>query len=317
MIKVSKKEDIRRAYYVEQKSLRQIAKQFRCCRRTINKALASAEAEHYTRKVPPAAPVLGQYKTRLEQLWGENANLPKKQRLTGKQIYRQLQKEGYTGSEARVQSYLVELRKQTKIVPTFLPLEFDPGEDAQVDWGEAQAEIGGQIQTIQFLVMQLNYSRKLFVKAYPRQKQEAFFEAHVHAFEFFGGVPARLTYDNLANAVKLVLTGKNRVEQESFIVFRSHYLFESNFCTPGEGHEKGGVESGVGYARRNFLSPPPKVSSFAELNQQLLEFCESEDGRKVDRQPVTIGEAFAQEKPLLRKLPVYPYRCCVTVYTLK
>jgi transposase len=313
MIKVSKKEDIRRAYYVEQKSLRQIAAQFKCCRRTIHKALACAEAEHYIRKVPPAAPVLGQYKVRLEQLWRENADLPTKQRLTGKQIYRQLQKEGYSGSEARVQSYLVELRKQTKIVPTFLPLEFDPGQDAQVDWGEAQVEMAGQPLIVQFFVMRLNYSRRIFVRAYPRQKQEAFFEAHTLAFEFFGGVPARLTYDNLANAVKEVLTGKNRVEQESFIVFRSHYLFESNFCTPGEGHEKGGVESGVGYARRNFLSPPPKVCSFEELNRQLLALCEAEDGRKVDRQPLSIGEAFTQEKPLLRKLPAYAYRCCVTL----
>ncbi len=312
MIKVSKKEEIRRAYYNEQKSLRQIAREYHCCRRTIHKALASAEAEHYTRKTTPDSPVLGKYKDRIEELWRGNAQLPPKQRLTGKKIYQQIRREGYEGSEARVQSYLVELRKKSKIVPTFLPLEFDPGQDGQVDWGEAVVEIAGERQTVQLLVLRLNYSRKLFVRAYPRQKQEAFFEGQRLAFEFLGGVPDRLTYDNLANAVKEVLTGKNRVEQESFVIFRSHYLFESNFCTPGEGHEKGGVESGVGYVRRNFLSPVLKFASFSELNDYLLEQCQLEDGRRVERQPQTIGEAFAVEKPRLRPLPAYPYRCCVT-----
>jgi hypothetical protein len=122
-----------------------------------------------------------------------------------------------------------------------------------------------------------------------------------------------LTYDNLSTAVKEVLTGKNRLEQEGFVVFRSHYLFDSHFCTPAQGHEKGGVESGVGYARRNFLSPILKFANFGELNAYLLEKCEQEGQRKVDRQTVTIGEALAQEKPLLRPLPAYPYRCCVSL----
>ena len=83
--------------------------------------------------------------------------------------------------------------------------------------------------------------------AFPTQKQEAFFEGHVQAFHFLGGIPRRISYDNLKAAVQRVLTGRNRKEQESFIVFRSHYLFESRYCTPGQGHEKGAareIESG-------------------------------------------------------------------------
>jgi len=107
--------------------------------------------------------------------------------------------------------------------------------------------------------MRLNYSRTKFVMAFPFQKQEAFFEGHVQAFHFFGGVPRRIAYDNLKTAVYRILEGHNRQEQEAFIAFRSHYLFESFFCTTWDrDDEKGGVESDIGFARRNFMVPHPQ-----------------------------------------------------------
>ena len=87
---------------------------------------------------------------------------------------------------------------------------------------------------------------------FPAQKQEAFFYGHVRAFEFFGGIPHRLSYDNLSAAVKPLVQGRIREEQRAFIAFRSHYLFDSHFCTPAQGHEKGGVE-GLGLCR-HFLN---------------------------------------------------------------
>jgi hypothetical protein len=160
--------------------------------------------------------------------------------------------------------------------------------------------------------MRLNYSRRLFMKAFPRQKQEAFFLGHVEAFHHFQGVPHRLSYDNLKVAVKRILEGRNRQEQDAFIVFRSHYLFESHFCTPGKGHEKGGVEHGVGFGRRNFMVPLPVVASFEALNDHLLAACLADDGRRVDRQEMTIGEAWKKEKPHLRSLPERDFDCCIT-----
>jgi len=116
----------------------------------------------------------------------------------------------------------------------------------------------------------------------------------------------------LKAAVKRILEGRNRQEQEKFIVFRSHYLFESHFCTPGQGHEKGRVEDGVGFARRNFMVPIPKVASFAELNDHLLAACLADDQRRVDRQKVTVGQAWEMEKPHLLPLPERDFECCVT-----
>lgn len=113
------------------------------------------------------------------------------------------------------------------------------------------------------------FSAKAFHRADPRQTQPAFLEGHVHAFEFYGGVFHTLRYDNLSSAVKKVLQGRRRKETERFIALRSHYLFDSVFCTPGlEGaHEKGGVEGGVGRFRRTHLVPVPCFKDYDELDQ--------------------------------------------------
>ena len=213
--------------------------------------------------------MLGPYKAQIDELLAENERLPRKQRYTSHKIYEVLRKRATSGSESNVRRYIAQRRREKRRPKVYLPLEFDPGADAQVDWGEAVAIIGGERVTVQVFYMRLNYSRKLFMRAFPAQKQEAFFEGHVHAFQHFQGVPRRISYDNLKAAVQQVLAGPNRQEQQTFIVFRSHYLFESHFCTPGKGHEKGGVEHGVGFGRRNFLVPLPEVASFEELNALL------------------------------------------------
>jgi transposase len=311
MINVEERERIRRAYYVEQKSIREIAREMTHGRETVRQALESASGE-YRQRQPRAAPVLGPYKGRIDDLLAESERLPRKQRYTGHKIFTLLQSEGYTGSEPSVRRYIGHQRQAHKRPPVYLPLEFDPGVDAQVDWGEGVAEMSGEEVTVQLFYMRLNYSRRLFMMAFPVQKQEAFFEGHVQAFHYFGGVPHRISYDNLKTAVKRLLTGRHREEQQAFTLFRSHYLFDSHFCTPGAGHEKGGVESGVGFGRRNFMVPIPQVASFDDLNAYLLAQCLADDARQVAGQAMTIGEAWQSEKGVLRPLPEYDYACCIT-----
>jgi transposase len=312
MISVEQREKIRRAYFVEEKRIRQIAREFKCSRPTVRKAIASPEAASYRLTMPRPAPVLGPYKERIQELLVENERLPRKQRYTGHQIYKDIEGQGYAGSESTVRGYIAWRRREKKKRKVYIPLEFDPGTDGQADWGEAIAMIDGERVTVQLFLMRLCYSRKLFVMAFPAQKQEAFFEGHVRAFHHFQGVPRRIAYDNLKVAVLRILEGRKRQEQEAFIVFRSHYLFESHFCTPGQGNEKGRVEKGVGFGRRNFMVPIPNVASFEELNEHLLAQCLADDRRRVDRQPVTIGEAWEMEKPHLLPLPERDFDCCVT-----
>jgi transposase len=311
MIQVEDREHIRRAYYVEGKGIRQIARELGHSRPTVRQAIESAEPSPYTRDVARPAPVLGPYRASLDRLLEENQHLPRKQRYTSHKMYEAIYAEGYRGSEPTVRRYIGQQRGDKKRA-VYLPLEFDPGTDAQVDWGEGEVILAGEQVTVQLFFMRLCYSRRVFVMAFPAQKQEAFFEGHVQAFHFFQGIPARITYDNLKTAVLRVLQGRNRQEQQAFIVFRSHYLFESNFCTPGEGHEKGGVEHSVGFERRNFLVPLPNVASFDELNAHLLSCGLADDQRQVTGQPTAIGAAWQAEQPHLRPLPAQDFECCVT-----
>jgi transposase len=316
MLSETDREKIRRGFYLDQKSIRQLAKEEQRGRRTIRRALSSGVLPTPPPVRPqPEAPVFGPYRSRVEALLRQNEHLPPKQRYTSHRIFETIQEEGYQGSESTVRHAITALKKAKDIPEVFLPLEFDPGQDAQVDWGEAWADIAGRRQKVQMFIMRLCYSRRTFAMVFPTQKQESFFWGHVQAFHHFEGVPHRISYDNLGTAVKLIYdktgkAGRHRQEVKAFIAFRSHYLFDSHFCAVGEGHEKGQVESAVGYTRRNALVPLPEASTFADLNRQLLQRCYREDRRRVSREVQTIGEAWEAERAELLPLPRSDYECC-------
>jgi hypothetical protein len=173
--------------------------------------------------------------------------------------------------------------------------------------------MSGSQLIVQLFCVRLCYSKLPFVMAFPHQQQEAFLAGHQEAFAFFGGVPRHIWYDNLSQAVRPRLIGQRPQERETFIAFRSHHLFESRFCTPGEAHEKGLVEGLVGYARRNFLVPLPQVGSFQELNDLLRERCLAEARRRLRGERHTIGDLWEQERPYLLPLPAQPFPCCRTM----
>src|SRR5216683_4784525 len=318
MISEDARERMRRSYYLEKKSLRQIAREEGYSRVTIKKAISDASPRTYHLTQPRPAMVFGPFQLRVEELMTQNEQLPRKQRYSSHKIFELLQAEGYTGSESRIRQYIAAWRHTHQAPKLFLPLEFEPGQDAQCDWGEAIAIVGGVRQTVQVFILRLCYSRRTFVMTFPTQRQGSFLFGHVQAFKHFGGVPARISYDNLATAVKLAMDrgkkgtekGRKRTENRTFVAFRSHYLFESHFCTPGAGWEKGQVEHSVGFSRRNALVPIPEAASFEDLNKSLVERCLQDDTRRVSRQPMTIGQAWEQEKPYLHSLPPFEYDCC-------
>ncbi|MCA9997495.1 MAG: IS21 family transposase [Anaerolineales bacterium] len=307
MITVIDRERIRRAYYLEGKSKRAIEREMHHSYQTICKAIESAQGQPYTLSEPRNAPKLGPYKAKIDKIITEDRAKPRKQRHTAHNIYELMHADGYRGSESTLRRYIGQQRQKLKRPAIFIPLQFAPGEAGQVDWGEATVIINGEETKVQLLVMRLCYSRRTFVMAFPTQRQEAFFSGHIAAFRHFGGVPQTLIYDNLSTAVQQVLEGRNRQEQSRFIRFRSHYLFNSRFCTPGAGHEKGGVEHGVKYSRQNYLVPIPQVQDYDELNSYLLEKCLADDQRQVHRQPDTIGMMWQIEQPHLRPCPDHDF----------
>jgi Mu transposase, C-terminal domain len=157
--------------------------------------------------------------------------------------------------------------------------------------------------------MRLSCSGRAFHVAFATQAQEAFLEGHVLAFEYFGAVPGRVRYDNLGPAVVRVLRGRDRAESERFIALRSHYGYDSFFCTPGKegAHEKGGVEGEIGRFRRRHLVPVPAVASLAALNQLIAAADILDDGRVITGRPVTVAAAFAAEQLAMGPLPAEPF----------
>lgn len=305
------KERIRRDHFIEGKSIRQIARERHVSRHTVRQALKDASPTTYKRTKPPARPVTGPFIAVIDQIIKEDEARPRKQRHTSKRIWERLRDEhGFTGAESTIRQVVRQLRP--KILQAFLPLEFDPGADAQVDWGEADVIMAGRATTVRLFCMALPASGAHFVAAYPTEKQEALFEGHASAFEHFGGVPARISYDNPKTAVRKVLSGSKRIEQEAFVQLRSHYLFESHFCTPGLGgaHEKGRVENLVGYVRRNYLVPLPEVASYEELNAYLLERCMADRQRIRPGSDRSIAMLLEHETAHLRPLPESRFDCC-------
>ena len=311
MITVERKEQLRRAFFVEGKSIREIQRETGHHRKTIRKALEDGLVPEYHRQAPRACPVLDPVKGIIDRWLDEDRDRPPKQRHTAKRIYTRLTSEyGFEGAESTVRGYVGTRRKEMG-AQVFIPLAYAPGRIAQVDFGEAQVVLAGERRVVQLFCMRLGYSKQSFVTALPSQAQEAFFEGHMRAFAFLGGVPHTLVYDNLKVAVKRILGGRNREEQAAFVAFRSHYLFESQFCAPAEGHEKGLVEGLVGYARRNWLVPIPEFASWEELNSYLLSKCRAEGERRLRGMQETIGQALTQDQAAFLPLPAQPFRCCV------
>ena len=319
MLRVEDIEQIRRAYHVEKKSIRAISREQGHHRRVIREAVTGTNPgpRRYRRTQPRPRSVVGPVAPIIDGWLGGDQAAPAKQRHTAKRIFDRLVSEhGYQGKERAVREYVHEWKRaQGAHGAAFVPLAYGPGAEAQCDWREARVRVAGVEQTAQVFCLRLCYSLKSFVCAFPAARQECFLAGHVAAFAFLGGVPARVTYDNLTSAVRVVLHGHHRIEQEAFVAFRAHYLFASHFCLPGEGgaHEKPLVESLVGYARRNFLVPIPEVASWEALNALLLAGCEREDSRPASGRSGSIGALWAAEQPQLRATPRHAYPCCRTV----
>ena len=193
----------------------------------------------------------------------------------------------------------------------FVPLAHPPG-DAQADFGEALVVIDGVECKAHYLVVDLPHSDDAFVQAFPAETTEAFCEGHNAAFRYFGGVPRGIVYDNTTLAVAKILGDGTRQRTQSFSELHSHYLFDDRFGRPGKGNDKGKVEGLVGYARRNFFVPVPRVTSWDALNADLARQCRARRGQRLRRHTETIGERFARDRAALLPLPPVPYEACDT-----
>jgi len=308
MTKVAEIERIRWAHFREGVGIRELARTFHKSRATIRRALSDPGPWTYRETGPRCKPVMDGVAPIIRRWLEEDRGRPRKQRHTAQRIWERLRDEhGFTGGCSTVRQWVRE-NGRPQLTAVTLPLAHDPGAEAQIDFGEAQARIAGAVVTVQLFCARLAHSTRDVVVAYTRQDRAAWLDGHVQAFTTWGGAPATIWYDNPSQLGRLA--GGRFEPCDEFVALQSAYRFRAHHCTPGQGHEKGLIENLVGYMRRAYLVPLPEVSSLDELNTVLAIRTASEERRRRHGQAQTVGERFAAERPLLAPLPDRPFLPC-------
>jgi transposase len=300
--------EIRERVLVDGESRRQIIRETGLHWDTLKKILSHSEPPGYRQQKLRPKTKLGPFIQRIEQILKEDQAMPRKQRHTAKRLWERLREDGFTGGYTVVKDLVRQLTQRQQEV--FVPLVHRPGE-AQVDFGHALIKLNGQLRKVAFFVMALPYSDAVYVQAFERECTETFWEGHVRAFEFFGGVPRRITYDNTKVAVSQILhQGRERRLTKGFLQLKSHYLFKHHFCRVARGNEKGVVEGLVKYTRLNFFVPVPQVSGLLQLNTDLEQHCREELARRLRGHSGTKGQLLAEDQQAFLPLPVTPFEAC-------
>ena len=283
----------------------QIARNLSISRTTVRRYLEGAEAG-YHRAGEAKRPLYDFIYPIVQQWLEEDKQVHRKQRRTRQKIYSDLQRiHGYEGGYTTVKQVVKDIKGTSGEV--FVPRHHKPGEYLEFDYGEADIRVNGTIQRVYLNCFQLTYSNDIFVHVSLRCTQEEMFEAHRLAFLHFDGIPHKIRYDNLAQAVKKVLKGGGRQESESFRKFRSQFGFEACFCAVARGNEKGDVEGCVKFSRSNYFAPVPEIKSLDELdgfNAGLADWCKSLRKTRITfNTDYLVGQLYLEEKEVLHLLP--------------
>ena len=304
--KVELFEQLRREYEFGIGTIRGVARKFGVHRRLVRETARQAlppPCKRPQRARPRLKPLI----PFIDAILDRDRTAPRKQRHTARRIFLRLRQEqpAFPIAESTVREYVRERKHALGLAGkvTCVPQSYAWGSEGQADWYEAVAELGGVRQTLQVFALRSMASGSAFHRAYTHATQQAFLEAHELAFAYFGGVFHRLRYDNLPLAVKRILRGRERDQTTRFIAFRFHWRFTSEFCPPGAGHEKGGIEGEAGYFRRNHWVPIPAAPDLAALNAQLLAVCQADQQRVIAGRTEPVGVLMQCERPHLLPLP--------------
>src|SRR5690348_1511729 len=294
---------VRRAYFIHQKPIKAICREFGLSRRVVRKVIRSEATEFRYERSRQPLPRIGPWREQLDGLLLANADKPARERLTLIRVFEELRGLGYEGGYDAVRRYARVWRQAhgSETVQAYVPLSFAPGEAYQFDWSHEIVLMNGMPVTVKVAHVRLCHSRMPFVRAYPRESQEMVFDAHDRAFAFFKGACTRGIYDNMKTAVEAIFVGKDRLYNRRFLQMCSHYLVEPVACTPASGWEKGQVENQVGLVRERFFTPRLRFKTYDELNAWLTDKCiaYAKAHHHPELSEQTIWEAFETERPKL------------------
>lgn len=226
--------------------------------------------------------------------------------ITGRRIWEMAKARGYKGGYDHFTDIVARFRQRP--AEAFMRLRTLPGEQAQVDWAHfGTFTVGSAERRLLAFVMVLSWSRQIFLRFYPGDSTANFLDGHVQAFDFFGGVPREILFDNLKSAV-LERVGDTIRFNPNLLDLSAHYRFGPKPVAPARGNEKGRVERAIQYVRTSFF-PARKWTDLQDLNRQALEWClgTAAERRCPEDKTKTVAQAFAEEKPQLLPLPANPF----------
>lgn len=306
MLRMEQVHVIRHKHYVEGLGIRGISRKMGLDRKTVRKYLDLAEPARHESGARRKR-VMDAVGPRIDELLEDwKGRTTRKQRVTSSRMHRQLIEEGYRVGERTVRAFLAERRRAKAEV--YVPLVHHPGDSAQVDFFEVAVEEGGVVRKAWKFLARLMYSGCDFIRIYNRCDQISFLDGHVRAFGYFGGVPRRMVYDNLTAAVKRRCgLARERELTDAFRALASHYLFEACFARPGEGHDKGGVESRGKGIRLQHMTPVPRGPDLESISSSVMAGIEEAGAARIRRDGTTAAALFAGEQTALNPLPAAPY----------
>ena len=309
MVRVDEYARIRRAHAVEKLSVRQLARRFHHSRRKIREILGQPEPKPYARRPTPPS-LLDPFKSVIDDMLRADEQAPRKQRHSAAKVFRRLRDEhGYTGGAERVRLYV--RGQKPGPAETFIPLDHDPGQRLEADFGHIYVDFPQGRQLVPVLVVTWAYSNCPFALALPSERTEAILHGLVEAFAFFGCVPHELWWDNPKTVAPQLLTGRERKLNDRYQALASHYLFEPRFCLVRRPQEKPRVEGRVRFLQRDWATPVPAVHDLAELNAHLRACALRDRDRTQAGQTETIGHRFARECAKALSLPAFPFDPCI------
>jgi transposase len=300
---------------VEGYSIRQIAKRLHVCRNTVRNVLRTeCESEVGYERKNAHKPKLGPYEDKLREILTGEWEKPPRQRRNATLLYEELQGYGYDGAVDSVRRCVNRWRAERNEtnVEAFVPLVFMPGDAMQFDWSTERVVIAGVPMVVKAAQMRLCHSRMCLVQVFRYERQEMMLEGLRRAVRFFGGTPRRLVVDNLTSAVKKVLVGKERIWQDKFQGFCSHYLINPRACQVNKPTDKGQIERQVGVMRERFFKPLPAAASFEELNDRLMSICveRAKTTAHPEVRAMSVWQMWREEAAHLTALPPGDYECC-------
>lgn len=264
MVQRERWEEVRRLYYGEHRPIAEIARQLELDRKTVRRCVRKPSWQPYRRE-PRSDTLLSEHS---EYLRERAAAVHYNARILYQELIRQ---HGYRGSYDTVKRFVQPLRAvQMAADQTLTRFETPPGQQSQIDWGQAAVYFGARRVVQHLFVLTLGYSRRGFYCAYPEEKQGCFLEAHERSFEHFGGHTREHLYDRPRTVCWPTDTGKV-VWNPTFKAFAEYWGFEPRLCQPYRARTKGKVESGVKYVKRNFL-PGRCFIDQRDFDEQLLEW---------------------------------------------